>query len=84
MSSICAIVVTHNRKEMLRECLAALADQTRQVDRILVVDNASSDGTRAMVEHDYRHVDLLHLPANEGGAGGFHEGMRRARADGAD
>jgi GT2 family glycosyltransferase len=84
MDMVWAIVVTHNRKELLRECLAALAGQKRPPDRILVVDNASSDGTRAMVESEYSEVDVLALVRNEGGAGGFHEGMKRAHADGAE
>jgi rhamnopyranosyl-N-acetylglucosaminyl-diphospho-decaprenol beta-1,3/1,4-galactofuranosyltransferase len=81
---VCAIVVTHNRKEMLRECLDALAAQHRAPDRVLVVDNASSDGTRDVVARDYPDVDLVALATNEGGAGGFHEGMKRAHADGAE
>ncbi len=84
MSTVCAIVVTHNRRELLRECLAAIARQTRAPDRVLVVDNASADGTGAMVEREYGHVELLALTTNEGGAGGFHEGMRRAHAQGAE
>jgi rhamnopyranosyl-N-acetylglucosaminyl-diphospho-decaprenol beta-1,3/1,4-galactofuranosyltransferase len=84
MGSVCAVVVTHNRRQLLRECLAALRAQTCAPDRILVVDNASTDGTRAMLEEDYGDVDLLALPSNEGGAGGFHEGMKRAHADGAE
>lgn len=84
MGPVCAIVVTYNRKELLRECLAALAAQTRPPDRVLVVDNASSDGTQAMVEAEYEEVELLALPTNQGGAGGFHEGMKRAHVDGAE
>ncbi len=79
-----AIVVTHNRRDVLRECLAALAGQTRPPDRVIVVDNASSDGTRAMVERDFGDVELLALSANEGSSGGFHEGMRRAYEAGAE
>jgi rhamnopyranosyl-N-acetylglucosaminyl-diphospho-decaprenol beta-1,3/1,4-galactofuranosyltransferase len=84
MSGVCAVVVTHNRREMLRRCLAALADQRRVPDRILVVDNASSDGTREMLEDGYEQVELLPLRSNEGGAGGFHEGIKRAYATGAE
>jgi rhamnopyranosyl-N-acetylglucosaminyl-diphospho-decaprenol beta-1,3/1,4-galactofuranosyltransferase len=84
MSTVAAIVVTHNRKELLRQCLAALAAQERAPDRVLVVDNASSDGTRAMLVDEYPQVELLALPSNEGGAGGFHEGMKRAHAEGAE
>jgi rhamnopyranosyl-N-acetylglucosaminyl-diphospho-decaprenol beta-1,3/1,4-galactofuranosyltransferase len=84
MSTVWAVVVTHNRREMVRECLAALAAQKRPPDHTLVVDNASTDGTRAMLEQEYGHVELLALPTNQGGAGGFHEGMKRAHAAGAD
>jgi rhamnopyranosyl-N-acetylglucosaminyl-diphospho-decaprenol beta-1,3/1,4-galactofuranosyltransferase len=84
MAHVCAVVVTHNRRELLRECLAALAAQSRPPDRVLVVDNASDDGTQDMVEEEYGGVDLLALPTNEGGAGGFHEGMKRAHESGAD
>ena len=84
MDSVWAVVVTHNRREMLRECLAALASQERSPDRVLVVDNASSDGTAAMLREEYAEVDLLALPTNQGGAGGFHEGMKRAHAEGAE
>jgi GT2 family glycosyltransferase len=81
---VCAIVVTHNRKELLRECLGALEAQERPPERVLVVDNASSDGTTHMLEQEFPGVDVLALPANQGGAGGFHEGMKLAHADGAE
>ena len=48
--SIAAVVVTFNRKVLLVECLRALLAQTRPLQRILVVDNASTDGTRALAE----------------------------------
>lgn len=76
--SVHAVIVTFNRKHMLRECLAALAEQTRPPDRVLVVDNASTDGTAELVRREHPEVDLLALPTNEGGAGGFHEGLARA------
>jgi rhamnopyranosyl-N-acetylglucosaminyl-diphospho-decaprenol beta-1,3/1,4-galactofuranosyltransferase len=81
---VCAVVVTHNRRAMLVECLAALAEQTRLPDRILVVDNASTDGTAELLRAEYPNVELLSLATNAGGAGGFYEGLRRAHADGFD
>jgi rhamnopyranosyl-N-acetylglucosaminyl-diphospho-decaprenol beta-1,3/1,4-galactofuranosyltransferase len=81
---VCAVVVTYNRREMLVECLRALQAQSRAPDRILVVDNASTDGTPKLVRSDFPDVDLLALEENVGGAGGFYEGMRAAHADGAD
>ncbi|GAA6756682.1 hypothetical protein Thermus77420_21580 [Thermus thalpophilus] len=78
MDRVCAVIVTHNRKELLRECLRAVLAQTRPVDHILVVDNASTDGTADMLREEFSQVEVLRLPENQGGAGGFHEGMKRA------
>ena len=82
--TVCAVVVTRNRLTLLRECLTALGAQTRALDRVVVVDNASSDGTLDALQRDFPEVDVLALSENEGGAGGFHEGLREAYAGGAD
>ena len=75
---VCAVVVTFNRCELLRECLLALQGQTRAVDEILVVDNASTDGTLKMLQGEFPQVRVLALEENGGGAGGFHAGMEAA------
>jgi rhamnopyranosyl-N-acetylglucosaminyl-diphospho-decaprenol beta-1,3/1,4-galactofuranosyltransferase len=80
--TVCAVVVTHNRRDLLEECLDAVLAQTRGVDHVLVVDNASTDGTGELVASRFPQVELLALPRNEGGAGGFHEGMRLATEQG--
>jgi GT2 family glycosyltransferase len=81
---VTAVVVTYNRRDLLAEALAALAAQTRPPDRTIVVDNASADGTAAMVAGRFPDADLLPLPRNVGGAGGFGAGMARALDGGAD
>jgi len=43
--TVCAVLVTYNRKGLLSECLEALFEQTRCLDAIYLIDNASSDGT---------------------------------------
>ena len=43
--TVCAVVVTYNRKVLLLECLEALRKQTRPLDAIYIIDNASTDGT---------------------------------------
>lgn len=80
---IWAVVVTRDRLALLRECLDAVRAQTRRPDRILVVDNASSDGTAAFLA-EQEDVETLCLRENRGGAGGFHAGLARARATGAE
>ena len=82
---VCAVVLTYNRKDMLERCLAALAAQTRRCDRIIVVDNASIDGTAAMLGERWQHlVDIYSLRQNVGAAGGFNMGTRLAYGSGAD
>ena len=48
--SVQAVVVTHNRKALLLECLEGIARQTHRVAGVLVVDNASTDGTEEALE----------------------------------
>lgn len=75
---VCAVVVTYNRKALLRECLDSLLTQTRALDHILVVNNASTDGTEQVLASEYPSVQVISLPENTGGAGGFHTGMKWA------
>ncbi|TDB84769.1 glycosyltransferase [Actinomadura sp. KC216] len=82
--SVTAVVVTYNRRELLDEALTALTAQSRVPDRIIVIDNASADGTAEMVAGRFPDVDLLVLPWNVGGAGGFSAGIARALDGGGD
>lgn len=86
--SIAAVVVTYNRKQMLLECLRALLAQTRPLQRVYIIDNASTDGTHDLLSSegflDHPTVTYTRLSRNTGGAGGFSHGMRRAMADGHD
>ncbi len=77
--SVCAVVVTHNRCALLRECLGAVLGQTRRPEHVLVVDNASTDGTGELLA-GYDGVEVLRLAENEGSSGGFHAGMAAAAA----
>ena len=76
-ATVCAILVTFNRLAQLRQTLAHLLAEP--LDRIVVVDNASTDGTDAYLRglNDPR-LDHLRLERNHGGAGGFETGMRHA------
>lgn len=80
--TICAVVVTYNRKNQLLECLEALKTQTYQLDHIVVVDNNSQDGTvKYLYQHGFKTSNLftlLSLPYNQGGAGGFYTGIEFA------
>lgn len=76
---IAAVVVTYNRKELLKENLVAVFGQTVPVRYVVVVDNHSTDGTEEWVRGEYGtrpELVYLRLEENIGGAGGFHEGIR--------
>ena len=81
---VAAVVVTYNRRDLLLESLAAVLAQDRAPDKVIVVDNASEDGTAAAVRDQFPSVHLAELRRNSGGAGGFAGGMALALADGAD
>lgn len=82
--TVAAIVVTYNRRALLTQCLAALRAQSWPLDRIVVVDNASVDGTRELLCAEPEPVQPLLLDENAGATGGFCEGMEAAMAAGAD
>lgn len=110
--SVCAVVVTYNRKNLLIECLEALRKQTRPVEAIYIIDNASTDGTPELlletgyikelppenlkepwekefsipnlVNGEFIKIHYVRMHENTGGAGGFHEGVKRAYEKGYD
>lgn len=85
MSKIVAVVLTYNRKDLLARCLMAIDAQTRPCDAIVVIDNASTDGTEQMVlEMGLANLHTYVLSRNLGAAGGFNAGFRLAYQLGAD
>jgi GT2 family glycosyltransferase len=82
--SICAVVATFNRKALLTECLTALLRQSRPLDEIILIDNASTDGTEELVKVAFSQVTYVKLSQNTGSAGGFGEGLKLAYEKGHD
>lgn len=75
-----AVVVTYNRLDKLKDTIARLLQSpAEELAALVVVDNASTDGTRDWLTTlgDPR-LDIQVSETNRGGAGGFERGMRRA------
>ena len=63
-----AVISNWNKREDLRENLDGLRSQTRPFERIVVVDNASDDGSPEMVAEEYPEVHLVRMPHSRFGA----------------
>lgn len=78
MEKICCVIVTFNRLSLLKECIQAVLNQTRSLDKIIIVDNGSSDGTKEYLSNLKGENIQIIYQENLGGAGGFHTGLKAA------
>ncbi len=83
-SLVVCVIVTHQRPESLRDCLRAIAGQSRPLDHVVVVDNSPDEAARQALEECGLPHTYLPSRTNLGGAGGFALGILTARSLGAD
>lgn len=83
---VMAVVVTYNRKELLKECINALLKQDYDNCDVLIVDNASTDGTKEYIKDELKNKKVYYsnTGSNLGGAGGFNYGIKEAYKIGCD
>ncbi|MET3718417.1 MULTISPECIES: glycosyltransferase [unclassified Arthrobacter] len=81
--NVVAVVVTYNRRELLETTLRGITTGTVLPSTVVIVDNASTDGTENFLAGYTGPVatDTMRLQQNLGGAGGFVVGMERAVLD---
>lgn len=79
LGPISAVVCNYNGVEHLPPCLSALRMQTRKLDELLVVDNASTDASRELVQRDFREAQVIALERNDGPCPARNLGLERAR-----
>ncbi len=73
---VSVIVINWNGARHLPPCLDALAAQTYPHLEVIVADNASTDGSQALVREQYPGVTLLALPENRGFTGANNAGIK--------
>lgn len=79
MKKVAAVVVTYNRKSLLKENLEALLNQSYKLKNIILIDNNSTDGTEELIKSQfacYSEITYIKLSQNIGGSGGFYEGIK--------
>lgn len=86
MAGVAAVIVTFNRLEKLKKVIASIEAQSLAPSHLIIVDNASTDGTGEYLASLASRVplEIVSLSQNTGGAGGFSAGMRRGYELGAD
>lgn len=78
--NVSVVIVNWNTRDILRDCLRSIYDQTRGLEfEVIVVDNASSDGSAEMVRKEFPGVRLIANDTNRGFAAANNQGMRVAR-----
>lgn len=82
--NVSIIILTYNSHRWIAKCLRSILDAGVEGRRVLVVDNASTDGTVQTVRQDFSMVQLKINDKNLGFAGGNNIGIRRGLDDGAD
>jgi GT2 family glycosyltransferase len=79
MPTVSIIILSYNTREILIRCLEAIAQYATEPDvKIVVVDNASTDGSPEMVLQEYHQVQLIASQNNLGFAGGNNLGVRES------
>jgi GT2 family glycosyltransferase len=73
------IIVNYNGREYLEECLRSLLDEDCRHYEVILVDNASTDGSAEYVERIFPEVSVIRNETNQGFGQGSNLGVRRAR-----
>ncbi len=77
---VSVVIVNWNTRDILRDCLRTIYDQTRRVSfEVIVVDNASQDGSPDMVRAEFPQAQLVANVANVGYAAANNQGIRIAQ-----
>ncbi|OHB60979.1 MAG: hypothetical protein A2168_07180 [Planctomycetes bacterium RBG_13_50_24] len=77
---VSVIIVNWNTKGLLRDCLSSVYEHAGEIDyEIIVIDNASTDGSAEMVKNDFRQVILIENSNNRGFAAANNQGMAIAK-----
>jgi N-acetylglucosaminyl-diphospho-decaprenol L-rhamnosyltransferase len=77
---VSVVVVTHNNRELIDDCLRAIHEALRRREtELIVVDNASTDGTREVIANAGWPVEVISMDENVGFAQAVNCALKRAR-----
>jgi GT2 family glycosyltransferase len=76
---VSVVIVNWNTEALLRDCLQSIKDQTKVPHEVIVIDNASRDGSAAMVQSEFPEAVLIANSDNKGFAGANNQGLKIAQ-----
>ncbi|MGP0630197.1 glycosyltransferase family 2 protein [Nitrospina sp. 32_T5] len=79
LDSVAVVIVNHNSGDYLQACLAGVKAQTRKPDRVIVVDNASTDGSTDAARDALPEAEWVTLDTNTGFAAANNLAVKQAR-----
>lgn len=81
MKMVSIIIAHHNGYEILKNCITSLSKVKYENKEVIVVDNASNDGSVEEVKKEFPWIRVLRLEENKGFAGGNNEGVKIAKGE---
>lgn len=78
------VLVNFNGLKFLPACVSSLANQTHDNLKVVIVDNASTDGSREWIERQPSEIERVLLDSNTGITGGNNAGIKRCQELGCD
>ena len=72
---VSVVIPNYNGLAFYRDCLTAMRQQTRMPDRIVVIDNGSTDQSAEAIEKEFPEAELLRLETNTGFCGAVNAGI---------
>jgi hypothetical protein len=76
ITEVSVVVVNWNTQDILRDCLRSIYEQGGEIDlEVIVIDNASTDGSVEMVKKDFPQVTLIENSQNRGFAAANNKGI---------
>ena len=81
LPAVAVVILNWNGTKYLQQFLPALLNAGYANKRIIVADNASTDGSVEMLQQDFPTVEILINPVNEGFARGYNNALKKIESD---
>ena len=77
-ATVSFVIVNYNGETLLPDCLRSVFTQTRKPDEVIVVDNASTDGSRNLLKRNSSRIKIVSLAENVGFGEACNRGVERS------